>query len=158
MNAAVSFITAVCAAALLFSLLLLFVPEEGAGRAVRTAAAAFLTLVLLKGVTGLVSSLDGVRFPSRQTDVSDAAAQTDAVSTRFTRQALADAAADRLTSCGCRFTRVEASLSYGDGGFRDVALTVTVEDETDETGVREALAPWQIPVTVEREGEDEGEP
>ena len=146
MEAAVSFLTSLCAASLLFSLLLLLVPPDTAGKGVRLAASAFLLLILLRGLADLPLSFSRGDTPELSFSAADKTTEEAA------KEALTRETEKKLTENGCRFTRAEASLSYGDGGFTDIALTVKTNDPSEEEKIRAALLEWEIPVTVLVEG------
>ena len=136
MDATASFLLSLCAAALLFSLVTWLTPDKG----VRTAATAFLLVVLLRGLAGVQLSFD------KQSGQSDTPLpNADRTVAATAKEALSQAAADRLAAAGCVGT-VEAELSYGDNGFTDLSLTVFTD--ADEATVLAALAEWKIPVTV----------
>lgn len=152
MTGAAELVMALCAGALIFSLLRFLIPEEGAGRAVQVAASAFLLLVVVRCVTGFAKTVSSLDLSGEKQTVD--VYVTDKLVEQQAEMALAEVARDRLNTAGCRFTAVTATVTYGDEGFGQVGIAVTVTDPVEGERAKETLSDWEIPVTITMEGED----
>jgi len=135
MNATVSFLLSVCASALIFSLIMLLSSDKG----VKTAATAFLFVVLLKGALSLATELPTVKTQT------GALTNADKTVEEIAAASLAAEAERCLQEAGCAFSAVDADVTYGDEGFTAASLTVVSKEEE---AVKTALAAFSLPVTV----------
>lgn len=152
MTALSSFIVSLCGAAILFSLLMFLVPEEGAGRAVRVAASAFLLVVILRSAGSLFDGLEEIDLTTEDSPVPLA----DEVVEQQAEEALAQVAAQHLDAAGCVYKSLSAQVTYGQEGFTGVELLVEVPDAGEKETALLALSDLAIPVTVRVKGEDNG--
>lgn len=152
MTALSSFVVSLCAAAILFSLLMLLVPEEGAGRAVRVAASAFLLVVILSSAGSLFDGLEEMDLPTKEGTVPP----TDQVVEQQAEAALTQVAAHHLDAAGCAYSGLSARVTYGQEGFTGVELLVEVADAGEKETALLALSDLAIPVTIRVKGEDNG--
>ncbi len=151
MTGIATLVTSLCAGALLASLLKVLIPETGAGRTVQVAVTAFLLLTVLRGVIGLKETVMSMDFSFGKPET--VLPQTDRLVEEQAAAALEEVVKDKLNTAGCAFSSVTARVVYGEKGFTEVSLAVTVEREEEGRLAKEVLTSLNLPVTVDVKGD-----
>ena len=124
------FILSVCAASMIFTLITAVVPQNKNSNALKTAAAAFLLLVMLKSATSAVKNTDlgFLKSGSAQADTP----YTDEYIEKTASEALREMIAKKLAKNGCEYTDLFVKVSYDDGNFCDIEVCLTVENDVSK--------------------------
>ena len=134
MSAAQTFAVSVCAAAMIFSLIMFVVPEGSCGKTVRTVSAAFLLIVIIRAAVSAAAEIGEIQNGT-QGGTSEAVNADEYISMQASL-ALKTVIADRLAAAGCDTESLEVEVPYSNDSFGEISVSIRVNDWEDAETAR----------------------